>query len=227
MVSLMPLRADLQAKFDSAAAQRFVAQSLGLPYGYHNFIWGFIDTPTQNFPPPLSEQFFSVAFSVFDRTSPALATRIYVSGMNKRLGTSCNNTECLVDEIMRRNTTLGEVMTVPEQDSWVYNDGPSMVCNVFVLEVLKAAGVFGTPPLRFQATEFTPRDLYTMAIFDPTYKQHLLSAGLPCPPVPADVCQITGPYVAQFPHWNSIKPYADMCERCPGMPPDYTRPDGC
>jgi len=48
-------------------------------------------------------------------------------------------------------------MIRPEQDDWVYPDGKSMVCDVFVLEVYKAAGVFGSPPLNFQATEFTPK----------------------------------------------------------------------
>jgi len=47
-----------------------------------------------------------------------------------------------------------------------------------------------------------------MQIFDPSYKQKLISLGYACPEYPTHVCQIAGDYVAQFPDWNTIQPYA-------------------
>jgi hypothetical protein len=49
-----------QAVFNESAAAAFVQSVVGMPYGFHNFIYGFIDTPEQNFPPPLSSEFLAV-----------------------------------------------------------------------------------------------------------------------------------------------------------------------
>lgn len=70
--------------------------------------------------------------------------------------------------------TLEDVMAIPEQDGWMYTgskprDGLSYVCSSFVIAVFKASGVFGD--LDLHATEFTPRDLYTIDIYDKDYKR--------------------------------------------------------
>jgi hypothetical protein len=44
-----------------------------------------------------------------------------------------------------------------------------MVCDVFVLSMYKAGGVFGD--LEFQATEQTPRDSYMLNIYDTQWKR--------------------------------------------------------
>jgi len=38
------------------------------------------------------------------------------------------------------------------------------VCSSFVVAVMKAAGVFGD--MEIHATEFTPRDLYMLDVYD-------------------------------------------------------------
>jgi len=38
--------------------------------------------------------------------------------------------------------TIDELFSIPENDDWVYSDGPSMVCSAFVTGVYKAAGLF-------------------------------------------------------------------------------------
>jgi len=41
-----------------------------------------------------------------------------------------------------RNQTVAEVFAMPEQDSWIYSDGPSMVCSSFVAAIWKAGGLY-------------------------------------------------------------------------------------
>jgi len=64
---------------------------------------------------------------------------------------------------------VDQVMAMVEEDSWTYNDGPSMVCSAYVAAMYKAAGLFDD--LDIQATEFTPRDVYTLKFFDLEYER--------------------------------------------------------
>lgn len=50
-----------------------------------------------------------------------------------------------------------ELLTIPEQDEWVYSDGKSTTCVAFILAMYKAAGVFGPLADNIQVTEFTVR----------------------------------------------------------------------
>jgi len=52
-VAVLPLHPDLRAKFNATAAWEYARRMNGLPYGYHNMIFSWIDTPTDNYPPPL------------------------------------------------------------------------------------------------------------------------------------------------------------------------------
>lgn len=52
-VAVLPLHPDLRAKFNVTAAWEYARKMNGLPYGYHNMIFSWIDTPTDNYPPPL------------------------------------------------------------------------------------------------------------------------------------------------------------------------------
>jgi hypothetical protein len=65
-----------------------------------------------------------------------------------------------------RNMTFGELMAIPEKDGWMYNDGPSYVCSSFVAAVYKAGGLLKD----IEGTEMTPRDVYTLTIYDRNYK---------------------------------------------------------
>jgi len=47
------MREDIRAQFSEQAAQEFYFQTEGLPYGYHNFLYGWIDTASDNWPPLL------------------------------------------------------------------------------------------------------------------------------------------------------------------------------
>lgn len=124
--------------------------------------------------------------------------------------------------MFQRNLTIGQVFAMPEQDSWVYSDGPSMVCSSFVAAVWKAGGLFDG--LDVQATEFTPRDVYQTNFFDLKYKKPSICAhdGLP-------YCQIMGKFRMDVTDdgYSTIDPYAHMYETCPSMAPLYERTPGC
>ena len=61
--------------------------------------------------------------------------------LNKRLGTSGLNMSQIVLETLKKNTTVAELMTIPEQDSWIYSDGISLVCSCFVMAIYKHGGL--------------------------------------------------------------------------------------
>lgn len=52
-IALLPLHPDMRAKFNSTAAWEYARSMAGKPYGYHNMIFSWIDTISDNYPPPL------------------------------------------------------------------------------------------------------------------------------------------------------------------------------
>jgi len=53
-VTWMPLSEEKRAIFNQEAAEEFFFSTQGLPYGYHNFLFGWIDTEADNWPPMLA-----------------------------------------------------------------------------------------------------------------------------------------------------------------------------
>ena len=66
----MPLNAESRAKFDEAAAIKFFKETEGLPYGYHNFLFGWLDTPELNFPPLIPHKLFPIVFAMLEELDP-------------------------------------------------------------------------------------------------------------------------------------------------------------
>lgn len=64
---------------------------------------------------------------------------------------------------------MDEVGALPEIDGWEYSDGVSYVCSAYVAAMYKAAGLFGD--FEINATEFTPKDVYTLDFFDMNYQR--------------------------------------------------------
>lgn len=52
-IALLPLHPELRSKFNATAAWEYARSMSGKPYGYHNMIFSWIDTVTDNYPPPL------------------------------------------------------------------------------------------------------------------------------------------------------------------------------
>lgn len=49
-VVLLPLREDMRSKMNFTAANEWFAELEGTPYGYHNFIYSWVDTENDNVP---------------------------------------------------------------------------------------------------------------------------------------------------------------------------------
>jgi len=71
-------------------------------------------------------------------------------------------------EASKRGWDFHHLITMTEQNEWIFEDndrvkGPSMVCDVFVTEMWKAAGMFKPELVNLiQATEFTNWDAYSL-----------------------------------------------------------------
>ena len=105
-VSHMPLSPEARALFNETAAQEFFFKTQGLPYGYHNFLFGWIDTPLENWPPLLPGGFMPILFSVLEDFIPSTVDIFYAQALNKRLGTTGLNVKQLAGYAAKQNQTL-------------------------------------------------------------------------------------------------------------------------
>ena len=58
-------------------------------------------------------------------------------------------------EVEKHGSSFDELLTIPEQDNWLYSDGRSTSCVAFILEMYKEAGLFDPIASSIQVTEFT------------------------------------------------------------------------
>jgi len=223
MVTWLPLKEEYRERFDAKAAYEWFTNGIeGTPYGYHNFIFGWIDTPYDNLPPVLSADLIAPVIAIMERKNAANGDLVFNAGINMRMGTNNLTVPELAQVLYERNLTFPEVYAMVEQDDWVYKDGYNMVCSAFVVAMWKHGGLFGN--LTVQATEFTPRDIYQMTVINSTYEVPIECKAIdPVNPY----CQIMGAYRMVFPGISTVEPYSNMDEHCSGTPPDYFRPPGC
>jgi len=225
----LPLSADARANFDEKAATEWFLSVEGLPYGYHNFLYGWIDTPHRNWPPLLADEFAPVMFSIVEKLSPSTAHNFFTEALEKRLDVEGPKTIAEIASIAAsKGLGIEDVMAMPETDGWEYTgeeprDGESMVCSSFVIALWKAGGVFGD--LEINATEFGPNDVYPLNIFEKNIDR-------PADCVAADpdlpYCQLLGNVRITLPGFNTLEPYSHMNEKCENNWPTYERgPDNC
>ena len=221
------LSAETRAKFDEKKAQDFVNDTLGLPYGYHNFLFGVVDTANDNFPPLIPREFFPIVFKIVEDIKPILASNMFTEALNFRLNVTDKDISEIAELAAQQSMSVLDVMAMPEMDGWEYTgiepvDGRSWVCSAYVTAMFKAAGVFGD--LEVNSTEFTPFDVYVMNLYD-------TETPLPDACVAADpdlpYCQLKGKYRVTMPYYNTIEPYNRMFERCDVNFPTYHRDPGC
>lgn len=218
----MPLRDDLHKKFNETAAYEWFQSVEGLPYGYHNFLFSWIDTPKDNLPPLLPWELLPVAFDIVEKIAPKVASSFIGEALNFRLGTKGLNMAQIAAEASKQGLSLTELMALPEQDGWVYSDGESYVCSCFVAGLWIAGGLF--EGIEIQATEWSPKDVYQVDFFNTTYArpEQCVEAD---PDLP--YCQLLGKYRMELPGFSTIKPYSHMNEHCPSVAPKFERPEGC
>ncbi|CAI9295244.1 unnamed protein product [Lactuca saligna] len=225
-IALLPLHPDLRSKFNETAAWEYAQSMIGLPYGYHNLIFSWIDTISDNYPPPLDANLVASVMTVWNQLQPAYAANMWNEALNKRLGTKGLDLPDILVEVEKRGSSFAELLTIPEQDDWVYADGKSTSCVAFVLEMYKEAGLFGNLASEIQVTEFTIKDAYMLNFFEddlsrlPKWCNEGDTVELP-------FCQIKGKYRMELPGYNTMNPYPYMTENCPSLPPDYFRPEYC
>jgi len=217
-VSILRLSTNSLLKFNEEKAIAFFKKNKGFPYGFHNFIYGWIDTISENYPPPLIKEDYLILIGLLSDISPFWAKSLFLEGLNFRLGTQGLDLKGILKECDAKNITIYNLIAQKELDPWIYHDGPSMVCDVFVMELYRAAGVFGD--LQFQATEFTPKDSYQIDIFEKNWVRPK-----PCEVDKLPYCQVMGKYLLELPGFSKVPMYANMNEKCGNYSPFFERPD--
>lgn len=162
---------EARANFDEKKANDFFYDTVGLPYGYHNFLYGWVDTANDNWPPLLAKEFVPVMFKLIEDIQPTLAYNFFTEALNMRLGTQNLTISEVAEAAADQKMSVEDLMAVPEQDGWEYTgllptDGRNWVCSAYVAAMYKAAGVFGD--MEIQSTEFATMDVYIMKLFDET-----------------------------------------------------------
>lgn len=222
LLVLNQLAPKYSAKFNVEKALEYFNKWVGNIYGYHNFLYSFLDTADKNLPPPGDGDLLPLFFELFDslHLEKYGLPDLYREGINFRLGTKNLSFAELTEEMYKRNISFMDVVKIPENDDWKYHDGIARVCSALATDILRHAGVFDD--LEISATEFTPRDVYMLKIYD-TQKPEICQNADPDLPY----CQLMGNYKMELPWYNTIDLYPHMNERCASEFPKYIRPDFC
>lgn len=221
-VSHMPLRPDIAEKFDEVAVWKWFDTVKGMPYGYRNFLFSWIDTQYENAPPLLDLDFAWLAFTLLSKVDKEIGNLMVGEAMNKRLGTTGLDLVDINIEAAKQGKNIRSLMAEVETEGWMYSDGLSYVCSCFVAAIWKRGGLFGD--LEINSTEFTPRDVYQVKFFDETTP---LDASCIKNDPTLPYCQLFGNHLMEMPGYNTVEPYAHMNDYCSGLPPNYERPEGC
>jgi hypothetical protein len=224
-VAILPLKEEIRQKLNAEKAYHWFADKIeGLPYGYHNFLFGWIDTANDNFPTQIDVETFMSAFSLVEKISKKTASDIMTQSLNHRINTKDLSIPQIVAEAARRGLSFGDLISLPEVEGWEYSDGMSYVCSSLVVGFWKAGGIFDS--LEMNATEFTPKDIYNMDLFDLDYKDKRPQICKEADPE-LPYCQVIGRWQVILNNYSSIKPYTHMNEKCPSIAPDFIRPGDC
>lgn len=87
-MAVLPLRPEIRAKFNNTAAVEWFYTVENVPYGYHNFLFGWIDTESQNLPEVLDINFVYAIFTLIEKFLPAVSNSFVAEAINKRLNTT-------------------------------------------------------------------------------------------------------------------------------------------
>ena len=222
-VVILPLSEESRKKFNETKAVEWFLNGIeGLNYGYHNFVFSWLDTTDSNFPFVMKHEHVEFLFSIIEKIYKPISDKIIGEGVNHRVGTKGKTLPEVIAEGARQGKTFEEILAMPEIEGWEYSDGLNYVCSCFVTAFYKHGGLF--EGLDILPNEFTPKDVYQLDIFDKEFKrpQECIDAD---PNLP--YCQIMGKFRVDLPGYSTIKPYSHMNEKCPSVAPEFIRPDGC
>jgi hypothetical protein len=240
-----PLAPKYRAMFDVNAANAFFHSVEGIDYGYGALLVGWIDLASDNFPclpaeiqstpSCLLSSHIEVLLPVAAKFAAA-AESVFLPAWNLRI-TGDSSSGLSATEIFHEASSKGiayqDIFPIVEEDSARYpntfNNGtvamaPAMVCDVFVCNVWKAAGLFQEIDNDFNCGEQTNNDVYNLDVLAAPEER-------PAACVAADpdnnLCQVVGKYQLTLPTLGTRAPYKHMQEHCPTKPPLYERPDDC
>lgn len=87
-VAWLPLKDEVAAMYDVDKARKFFFKMEGLPYGYHNFLFGWLDTQYSNLPPLMPSEFMPIVLAQYEKINFPQVYRIYGAALNMRMGTN-------------------------------------------------------------------------------------------------------------------------------------------
>ena len=216
IVEYLPLSDEMKEIFDNESAVKWFKEVEGMPYGYNNYFFCWLDTTEDNYPNPLSSQFLEILMGHISQHFPSISQKMWNHALNKRLDCNFNSTEKILEYSYNKNINFTELMKIPEMDYWQYDGNFSMVCSVFVCSVWKKAGLFKNLADKIQCTEFHNWDVYSLNFFNQSKSNNT-----------NDWIHIMGNYRLDLSGANTKEPYERMAEKCPSKPPLYIRPDKC
>jgi hypothetical protein len=245
-VVLAPLAPQFSSAFNTTAAWEFINATVGFEYGYPNFLFGWLDTPNANMPcmPPDFKRCLDWAHVEYtalflQRLSPALAAKFFGQALNHRI----NTTGLAVADVLyaawnASGLVNGDIIAIPEQDSWLYDTtryglatvGPSQVCSTYGCNVLKHAGVFAGTPLEgtIQCGEQAPWNMLALQLFDAAKLGNNRPAICQLRDPANPYCQLTGHTTFTPDLTPNEKPLtAHTGETCPSINPAYNRSETC
>jgi len=83
----MPMKKELVEKYNEKAVWDWFKSVQGMPYGYRNFLFSWIDTETQNSPALLDINFAYMAFVIIEGINKDVGQLLVGEAMNLRLKT--------------------------------------------------------------------------------------------------------------------------------------------
>ena len=166
----------MRPSFNSTAASLFFSSNLGAPYSHRATFFSVVDTLEDNYFAPISSELLPFMIRYLQQLYPSSFDLIFKEALNKRLGlhndTSMHQTfeDLLVQAVVLNHTTIEELLTLPELDSWTYTsnslDGPiGFSPSSFVAGLYRAAGLF-EEGIEINTMEFTVRDVYELNFFE-------------------------------------------------------------
>jgi hypothetical protein len=230
LVNLLPMHSKYASQFDENRFWTWFKSVQGMPYGYHNFLYSFLDTdPNQNLPKPIDLAVLTWIITTADRLLPNSTQGVSMfalltEGLNHRLNTQCGDIACIVRKLRATHSNLAAAVAIPEDDSWIYDGkNQSMVCSAFAARSWLHG--LGSAIPAFMGTEQTPKDNYQMQMFDGNYftKQNCPIGIASDPTGSGNYCQLIGDYAMPLNGYNTIPLYAGMNSHCPAQWPDYVR----
>lgn len=237
----VPLTDEYRKKFDETAAAEYFESVEGFDYGYNNFLFGWIDTLSENYPcvPPdytqcLQWEHVPVLFGVIEGLAYNVTRLLVGQALNHRVGTKGASLAEILKTAHDKDIPENTLPSIVELDSWLYETnrydkpavGPAQVCSAFVCNIWKAAGLFKDDINdKVNCTELVPWDDTALNIFEkdisklPAPCQNITKAGQPC--------QILGNTHLPILGYDTRHTHVDMYERCSSLPPKYEKTDDC